>query len=149
MSEGGADWTPPDPENFRVNGMVFAGADPDGPGDSFDFELCTPRWLADHFDDHVPMSGRMLQFITSPHSELPLVHGVGSWWFADNQVLIPRGLILVRRWDPALVERAVREAFGTVTAPTWELAADRVGRLVPWEFAYLHDEAVDHTELDS
>lgn len=97
----------------------------------------------------VPMSGPMLQHITSPHDKLPLVHGVGSWWFADNQVLIPRGLILVRRSEPTLVERAIKEAFGTVTAPTWKLAADRVGRMVPWEFAYLHDETVDQTALDS
>jgi hypothetical protein len=29
--------------------------------------------------------------------------------------------------------------------PTWKLAADRVGRIIPREFDYLHDESVDKT----
>lgn len=124
FEDSGAGWAPADPENFSLAGMVFAGVDTDGPADAFTFELCTPAWLLERFND-------------------PAKRGKGRGWFVDDKVLIGRGLILVRRWDRDLVERALREAFATVTAPTWQLASDRVGRLVPWEFDYKHDQDVD------
>lgn len=47
----GPGWAPADPAHFYVDGMVFAGTEIDGRADAFDFELCTPSWLAEHFDD--------------------------------------------------------------------------------------------------
>lgn len=122
--DSGAEWTPADQECFGLPGMVFAGPEPEGAVDAFDFVLCTPRWLAHQFD-----VGR--------------VRGFGGRWLADGQVLLGRGLILVQRWDRAVVERAVREAFGRVSGPTWSHAADRAGRDIPWEFDYRHDAELD------
>lgn len=58
-------------------------------------------------------------------------------------MLFGRGLILVRCWDRELIARAIAEAFADVVAPSWPLAADRAGRLLPWEFDSRHDEQVN------
>lgn len=140
----GPKWAPDDPTHFYAAGMVFAGTEPnDGRADAFDFELCTPSWLAEHFDDQVAPTPQLVQ-AQRPALTPPTRNRVGKWWFGERRVLFGRGLILVRRWDRHLIERAIAEAFASVAAPTWPLAADRAGRLLPWEFDDRHDEQVDH-----
>jgi hypothetical protein len=46
--EGLENYRPTDPRNFAIQVMAFIGTG-DGLVDSFDFVVCTPSWLADHF----------------------------------------------------------------------------------------------------
>lgn len=54
-----------------------------------------------------------------------------------------RGLLFVERWDVTVVRSAIQEAFDTGTGPSWGDAAERLGRLAPWEYEYRHDDQVD------
>lgn len=138
----GPGWAPPNPHHFHEEGMVFAGPGADGSADAFDVEVCTPSWLTEHFDQLAAPSSQS-RTGPGPTQTPPVDDRVGRWWFGARRVLFGRGLILVRRWDREVIEQAIAEAFAAVTAPTWELAADRAGRLLPWEFDYRHDERID------
>lgn len=146
-ADTGPGWAPADPGHFHVDGTVFVGPAADGPSDAFDFELCTPSWLAEHFDDRAASSPPPPQ-VPGPEPTPPVQRGVGRWWFGEHRVLFGRGLILVRRWDRELIERAIGEAFADLAGPTWPLAADRAGRLLPWEYDYRHDEQIDQQHPD-
>lgn len=122
-----AEWSPVDPTCFYVQGMAFVGPAEDGPTDAFDFAVCTPRWLVGAVEA-APTDGTL----------------AGSrWWLAGRQVLLGRGMIFVARWSRQLVEQAITEAFSGISGPTWGFAAERAGRLLPWEYDYQHDDRID------
>ena len=96
------DHVPPNPDSFGY--LISAGIGPAGePGeDTFDFEVCSPRWLADH----------------------PPVEGY-RWG---------RHLLILPRWDYALLVHAITRLCDAAHGPDWPTVAARIGRYGHWEF---------------
>ncbi|MEV6604365.1 immunity 8 family protein [Kutzneria sp. NPDC051319] len=60
-------YAPEDPANFMFLVQLLAGPN-DGPGEeSFDFEVCTPAWLADRVRESGPLNGRHLVIVDRFH----------------------------------------------------------------------------------
>ena len=124
---GSPGWGPPDPTCFYMEGMAFVGPAPDGPADAFDFAVCTPRWLAD----------------TLRAGPADSALAGARWWVGGRRALLGRGMIFVQQWSHDLVEQAIADVFAGISGPTWAVAAERAGRLLPWEFDYQHDNRID------
>jgi Immunity protein 8 len=43
--------------------------------------------------------------------------------------------LVVDRFDPQAIERAIRDFVGSAEGPTWEAIAVRLGRVMRWEYA--------------
>jgi hypothetical protein len=120
-------YEPPDPANFAVNVQALIGSDDSVEADSFDFTVCSPKWLAtnaeqlrDAEDDLLPAS-----------------------------VLIDRGIWLMASWSPRDVETSIRRLCEHVSpGPDWGTVADRLGRWMPWEYDYRYDEFRDSQPKD-
>lgn len=119
------DFEPDDPQNFGIYVMAFVG-EPSDPAsdavDAFEFTVCTPQWLA--------------------QAEFPDIRRLD----VERDYVFGRGLLLVRRWDYDLVERAVLERCEAAKAPDWRTAFSRLSRELPWEFEYRYDEKIDRGE---
>jgi hypothetical protein len=47
------------------------------------------------------------------------------------------------RWDYSALLSAVRDVCAFHEAKDWGMLADRIGRHIPWEFAYKYDKFLD------
>lgn len=145
---GLAEYIPVDAERFGVEIQAFIGPTPDGAGDSFDFVVCTPRWFADRYDaadlhrdaeSNAPLRGG--------YAGLQLL-GVRAHRPTDERdpVLFAAGLVFVRRWDATKLRTTIEELCAQIEGPDWGAVASRLGRVLPWEFDYRYDRAVDAGE---
>lgn len=114
-----ADFIPADPESFGFWVQAFIGPERDSTSDSFDFVVCTPRWLADNFYD----------------PRLPRGESRGS-----TNLLFGCQLVLMESWSYAELEAAIKQVCAESAGPDWGTVANRVGRWLPWEFDYQYDE---------
>jgi hypothetical protein len=117
---GLARWRPPDPDAFAVYVQAFIGEEGEERFDSFDILVCTPPWLADNWDH--PLVGR---------------YGLTS------EVKSGRNLVLMLRWDYSKLLDAIAALCRETSGPSWPEVANRIGRLLPWEYDYRYDEDKD------
>ena len=138
-------YTPARGEHFAVAVQAFIGSTPGGPVDSFDFVVCTPRWFADAYaeadlrrvgETHPPLRG---------DSAARQLLGRAIWQPSDERdpVVFGTGLVFMRHWDAAKLTATVEDACARIEGPDWGAIASRLGRLLPWEFNYKYDQAVD------
>jgi hypothetical protein len=119
-------FSPPDPELFGFRAQVFIGSADDDRFDSFDVLVCSPPWFAEQVAD-----GQWERF-RSGLRVLP------------ESIVVGAGLWFMRRWDEAEFKEAldlVCDSFSP--GPDWGSVASRIGRLLPWEFDYKYDEAIN------
>lgn len=120
-------WSTPDEPvpgatHFGVTAQVLIGPEGNDLADSFDCILCSPSMFADRFDVTQWDSGCAEDVL--PGGEVMPIHGV---W-------------LMRSWSPSAFEAAVhRLATACSPGPDWGTVADRIGRHLPWEYDYRHD----------
>jgi hypothetical protein len=107
---------PLDPTSFNVRLQVFVGGTEGGPVDSFDLDVCTPKWLAENFN-------RVWQQHRLPGGRA--ASGAGVW--------------LVESWDPDGIESTIRQLVASATGSDWKDLANWLGRYIPWEFDYKYD----------
>ena len=119
-------WEPPDAANFGRRVGVFIGWEGDSRSDMFNALVCSPVWLAEHIatldlpyaeGNLKPWTGYMtLEAIL--RSEPALDHDELT---AGQQfpVIFGTGLLLMRRWDHAALERTIRELCTAVEGPNW------------------------------
>ena len=113
-------------DHFGVTAQVLIGPAEGGEADSFDGILCSPSMFADKFS--VEQWGSGFAEDVPPGGAVLPVHGV---W-------------LMRAWSPAAFESAVeRLVVACSPGPDWGTVADRIGRLLPWEYDYRHDDRVN------
>jgi hypothetical protein len=91
------------------------------PADSFDFVVCTPRWLAENFDD----------------VRLP------RWKYETENLLFGGQLVLMQRWNEAELRAGIERLCADCSGPDWGTVASRVGQWLLWEFQYKYDEYLD------
>jgi len=84
--EGG----PPDPEDFCVTLYVDTVEGGNSGVTTYQIEVCTPRGLVSHFDKIAEFSAK-----------------IGA---TPENSIFGRGLLLVKRYDADLIERAVQQA---------------------------------------
>jgi hypothetical protein len=128
-------WLPrslPDPTYFALNGYVFLGTE--GWSDSFSCLVCSPRWLADHFDDLVDWFS----------AEEPVKLGEAR----PRQDGLPRtrygsSMILMSEWSEEALAAHIDELCEKCVGPDWATVASRLSRYVDWEWEYRYDEYVD------
>jgi hypothetical protein len=54
------------------------------------------------------------------------------------------GMWFMRQWDSSTFLKALDQICEVASpGPDWGSVASRIGRLIPWEFAYKYDEAVN------
>ena len=119
-------FSPPDPTNFGFNAQVFIGEAGGDLYDSFDVVVCSPSWFASQV-----AQGNWDRFKRGLR-DLPESIVVGSgFWF-------------MRRWDATAFMDALGRVCDTLSpGPDWGSVASRIGRLIPWEFDYKYDEAIN------
>lgn len=120
-------YRPPDPDHFGFNAQVFIGESSNDRYDSFDVVVCSPSWFAEQV-----AAGSWDRFRS------------GGLRVVPESVVVGAGLSFMRRWaksefDSALL--AIAEAASP--GPDWGSVADRIGRLIPWEFDYKYDRHLD------
>jgi hypothetical protein len=119
-------FSPPDPDHFGAHVQVLIGSPDSEASDSFDVYLCTPSWAA------VELSGPWDRF--------------GSLRSMPDTVLPGRSLWFMRRWDRAEFVSAVEAVCRAFSpGPDWGTVADRIGRVIPWEFDYKYDAHMDRS----
>jgi hypothetical protein len=142
------EYTPSSIEHFGVEIQAFIGATPTGAVDSFDFVVCTPRWFADGFDT--------TDLRRWGESDWPLRGDSASWQLLGqppsrptderDPVVFAAGLVFMRRWSATKLQMTIEELCARIEGPDWGAVASRLGRVLPWEFAYKYDRAVDAGE---
>ena len=118
---------PPDPEHFGCNVQVFIGQSADDRYDSFDIVVCSPSWFAEQV-----ANGSWDRFRNGGLRVLP------------QSIVVRRGLWFMRRWVVSEFKDALTAIADTASpGPDWGSVADRIGRLIPWEFDYKYDKHID------
>jgi hypothetical protein len=122
-------FSPSDPDHFGFFAQVFIGEDTDDElVDSFDIAVCSPSWFAEQASRE--MWAEFQQLGAMPDAVLP---GAGVWF--------------MRRWDRAQFEEGLRVVCAEASGgPDWSIVASRIGRLIPWEFAYKYDAQINGPE---
>ncbi len=114
----------PGSQHFGVTVQVLIGQVGEDFADSFDLKVFSPsmlaeRYRADHWDEDLILPGGTV---------LPLT---GVW--------------LMKEWSRAELEAAIRRVVPAFSpAPDFETAAHRISRVIPWEYEYEGDVAVNH-----
>lgn len=112
--------------HFGVSAQVHIGSADSELADSFDCILCSPSMFADRFS--VAQWGSSLAEDVLPGGEVLPVHGV---W-------------LMKAWSSEAFEAAVERLVTAASpGPDWQTVADRIGRHLPWEYDYRHDDQVN------
>lgn len=119
-TESSDDFHPADPERFGVQAQIFISDTMTDVSDSFDLLVCSTSWLAaqrwNRLEDR--------RLTAMPGS----VAAGASLWFMP-------------RWDRAAFDEAVHAVCREASpGPDWATVASRIGRWIPWEFDYKHDE---------
>ena len=112
--------------HFGVTAQVLVGPADSELADSFDCILCSPSMFADRFS-------------------------VAQWGsgFAEDvlpggEVLPVQGVWLMKVWSPAAFEAAVKRlAAASSPGPDFGTVAARIGRHLPWEYDYKHDDELN------
>lgn len=110
-------------DDFWVTVQVLMGETVGGPADSFDLTVCSPGQLsrifaASRWDEDDALPGGNIRPLT------------GVW--------------IMRRWGEREFEEAVnRLASAFSPGPNFQEVAARVGRIIPWEYDYVHDRRVN------
>ncbi|WP_162598656.1 Imm8 family immunity protein [Nocardioides gilvus] len=123
-------WDNTEPEvgarHFGVTAQVLIGSTDSDLADSFDVILCSPSMFADRFG--VERWG----------------HGFAEDVLPGGEVLPVRGVWLMKTWSPAAFEAAVERLVTAVSpGPDWQTVAARIGRHLPWEYDYRHDDQLN------
>ena len=120
-------FSPPDPEHFGFHAQIFIGVTTGDASDSFDIVICTPSWFASQVAE-----GHWDRFKGGGLGVLP------------PSILVGAGLWFVRRWDHADFHEAIRQVCDSASpGPDWGSVANRIGRMIPWEFSYRYDDHVN------
>ena len=61
-------------------------------------------------------------------------------------MLFGTGLVFMREWDLSKLRQTLQDVCERTHGPDWGAVASRLARLLPWEFDYRYDEAVDQGE---
>lgn len=113
----------PGAAHFAGSVQVLIGEVGDDRADSFDLIVCSPSKFAEHFQ---------------PDN-----------WDADDvlpggNVLPITGVWLMRTWSRPEFEEAVQRVIPAYSpGPDFATVAARIGRVIPWEYDYRHDKAVN------
>lgn len=123
-------WNGTEPDSgashFGVTAQVLIGSADSELADSFDCILCSPSMFADRFS--VAQWGSGFAEDVLPGGEVLPVHGV---W-------------LMKAWSPAGFESAVERLVAAMCpGPDWQTVAARIGRHLPWEYDYKHDDELN------
>jgi hypothetical protein len=113
-------FVPKDPTLFAIHVQALIGTADSDPGDLFDVLVCSPTWLAQHFDQTLLVDR-----------------------LSEGTVLLGRHYWLMERWDYRAVERAIDQLVGGATGPSWSGLANWLDRYMPWEYSYVHDREHD------
>jgi hypothetical protein len=125
------EFSPSDPDHFGFFAQVFIGEDADDElVDSFDIAVCSPSWFAEQTSDEMWAEFQLLDAM--PDAVLP---GAGIWF--------------MRRWNRAQFDEGLRVVCADASGgPDWSIVASRIGRLIPWEFAYKYDDQTNHPKTE-
>jgi hypothetical protein len=115
-----ANWRPRDPATFGVYLQIFIGEQGDEASDSFEVLACSPNWLAAQPLSVIPPASTMSEGIVSG-----------------------RSLLLMKRWDYSALRRALDTFVGSLAGRNWGDVANRIGRMLPWEYEYKYDADQD------
>jgi len=115
---------PDDPSYFGISVMALVGSTDAPDADSFDFFVCSPSWLAEHFDE--------------PLGQAPRTAEPDGLHFGNR-------LVLMRRWDYAVLRKAITDLCEAFEAADWGTLASRIARTIPWEYDYRYDQFLDQT----
>lgn len=119
-------YRPDDPSHFGIWVQAFIGSTDDDLVDSFDILVCTPGWLAEHFDDE----------------------RLSRWPFEAPDLLFGSRCVFMERWDYEILTSAVKGLCDAHEAADWGTLANRIGRFLPWEFDYRYDRFIDKRHAD-
>jgi len=118
---------PPDPGHFGCTVQVLIGESTDNRSDSFDIVLCTPSWFAEQM-----ATGSWGRFRHGGPRVVP------------DSVVVGAGMWFMRRWAKTEFENALQAIVESASpGPDWGSVANRIGRVIPWEFDYRYDRHVD------
>ncbi|HEX7300304.1 MAG TPA: Imm8 family immunity protein [Solirubrobacteraceae bacterium] len=144
------DWQPEDPECFGLHLQVLLGPEGTTSSDSFDVGVCTPLWFVARYEatqlrrwSTRPLYGTTALLQLSGHRDLSTAPEISEERYP---ALFGTGFIFLRRWDYAKLEATIQELCANTKGPTWGAVASRIGRLLPWEFDYRYDRAIDAGE---
>ncbi len=123
-------WNDTEPDSgathFGVSAQVFIGSTDSKLSDSFDCILCSTSMFADQFS--LAQWGSGLAQDVLPGGEVLPVHGV---W-------------LMKTWSPEAFEAALERLVTAMSpSPDWQTVANRIGRHLPWEYDYKHDDGLN------
>jgi hypothetical protein len=121
------EYEPDDSAFFGFNAQIFIGEVGNDLYDSFDICVCSPSWFAAQVKE-----GAWERFRNGILREIPESIAIGSYfWFMRSW----------NRSDFDLALQSVCEAYSP--AKDWGTLASRLGRVIPWEYAYRYDTFLD------
>ena len=126
-SEDASAFTPADPEHFGVTVQVFIGDTSSDAADSFDLIVCSPSWFAAAVEH-----GQWERFQIGGPRSLP------------ENVAVGAGMWFMRSWNETDLRNALTAVCEAASpGPDWGTIANRIGRVIPWEYDYKYDSHVD------
>ena len=110
-------------EDFGGTVQLLIGSIGDERADSFDLIVCSPSRFAEHIAPENWGRSRCLP---------------------GGNVLPITGVWLMKTWSRPESEAAVRRVIPAYSpGPDFATVAARIGRVIPWEYDYKHDDAVN------
>lgn len=109
-------FNPEDPTCFALDFLAYIGSSEHGKGsDEFRFTVCTQGWLAENLPDDA------------------------RWPHQNDQVIFPRGLLIVPHWDLEVVLQSIRALCEQVVGDDWVTICRQLNRYSVWEYEYRDD----------
>jgi Immunity protein 8 len=112
------------PTHFGISITALIGSSDSPAADSFDFFVCSPSWLSEHFDE-------------------PLGHAARTP--EPDGVHFGNRLVSMKRWDYEALYKAIVALCSSFEAADWGTLASRIARTIPWEYDHRYDRFVDET----
>ncbi|MFI2102820.1 Imm8 family immunity protein [Isoptericola sp. NPDC019693] len=113
--------------HFAVMAQVLIGTTSSDLADSFDCVVCSPSWFAEWYSAERWDGDDIAEDVLPGGNVLPVT---GVW--------------LMRYWSSAAFEAGVHRLVSACSpAPDWGELANRIGRVLPWEYDYRHDGTVN------